>query len=193
MKILTITLKILLIGLAVVFHSTNAFGSDMIIDHKNTNLSSIPLEWINKAKADLNIAYNHTSHGSQLITEMNVLAEFPDYGKTYHWSSSPQNSEHQLNLYDRALGKPADLNRGDKDTTDNGIADWAEQTAQLLTKYINQDGLQDNFHTNIVMWSWCNITGHNIPRYLNSMKLLVKQFGKKGAHPRAGKLRYLYS
>jgi hypothetical protein len=35
------------------------------------------------------------------------------------------------------------------------------------------------------MWSWCNIAGHDIIRYLNSMEWLIAQFGEGGTHPRA--------
>ena len=187
MKKIPATLKILLLCLTVVFHGTNIFGAGIVIGHKNTNLSSIPLEWINKAKTDLNIAYNHTSHGSHIITGMIALTEFPDYGNTYHWSSSPQNSEQQLSLYDRVIGKPADLSRGDRDSTGNGIADWAERTYAFLTEDTDDNGQADNLHINVVMWSWCSISRHNIPRYLQSMEWLIEQFGSNGSHPRSKK------
>jgi len=48
-----------------------------IIDHNCTDLSLIPAQWIEQAKNDLHIAYQHTSHGSQLITGMNALRSFP--------------------------------------------------------------------------------------------------------------------
>ena len=44
--------------------------NDMIIDHECRTLASILQEWIESEKAELRIAYGHTSHGSQLITGM---------------------------------------------------------------------------------------------------------------------------
>jgi len=47
--------------------------SSMIIDHNCTKLSSIPVEWVTKARQTLHIAYGHTSHGSQLTDGMTGL------------------------------------------------------------------------------------------------------------------------
>ena len=38
-----------------------------IIDHNCTDITQIPESAINQAKADLHIAYGHTSHGLSLI------------------------------------------------------------------------------------------------------------------------------
>jgi hypothetical protein len=46
-------------------------------------LGLIPDTWMTKAKSDLHIAYNHTSHGSQLITGMNTLEDFTSFGDQY--------------------------------------------------------------------------------------------------------------
>jgi len=35
------------------------------------------------------------------------------------------------------------------------------------------------------MWSWCDIAGHNIKRYLDSMEWLIANFAEGGTHPRA--------
>jgi hypothetical protein len=176
-----------LLCIFVTFITTTPCGAEMIIGHQHTNLSTVPSHWINKAKAELNIAYIHTSHGSQLITGMNALAAFPDYGDTYHWTPSEQNIDRQLNLYDRAIGKPPDLSQGDRDSDNDSIADWAERTYAYLTEDTDNNGKPDNLHINVVMWSWCNIGGHNIPRYLHSMEWLIEQFSTNGSHPRSQK------
>ena len=59
-----------------------------IIDHNCTDLSLIPAQWIEQAKNDLHIANQHTSHGSQLITGMNALRDFPSFGTTYDWDDT---------------------------------------------------------------------------------------------------------
>ncbi len=48
----------------------------------------IPDELIIQAKSDLRIAYNHTSHGGEIITEMNALYDFLSFGSKYSWGSS---------------------------------------------------------------------------------------------------------
>jgi len=60
----------------------------ILIDHTCTDLSRIPATAISQAKSNLHIAYQHTSHGSQLITGMNALASYPDFGDTYAFSDN---------------------------------------------------------------------------------------------------------
>ncbi len=50
-----------------------SLAEPIIIDHTCTDIGQIPQEWINKAKNDFKISYGHTSHGSQIVTGMNLL------------------------------------------------------------------------------------------------------------------------
>ena len=149
-----------------------------VVDHTHTDLSAIPAAWITQAKADLHIAYNHTSHGSQLITGMNGLESYPNFGSTYAWSDTTQGDANSLSLDDRGMPAPPDLSQGDADSDGDGIADWAETTYTYLAD-------SSHYHVNVIMWSWCNISGHDINRYLNSMEWLIGQFGEGGSHARA--------
>ena len=45
----------------------SACADAIIMNHTCTNLSEIPDEWIDGVKDNLHIAYQRTSHGSQLI------------------------------------------------------------------------------------------------------------------------------
>jgi hypothetical protein len=176
-KIFTLT-----IGLSALSISS-AFGAGFVIDHNHTDLSLIPEYWLNRAKTDLYIAYSHTSHGSQIITGMKALAEFPDYGSKYNWTDTQ--SGNQLRLVDRAIKSPPDLSQGDKDSDGDGITDWAESTFVFLTEDKDHNGTPDNLHVNVMLWSWCDIAGHNVPRYLHSMEWLIGQFSEGGIDPRA--------
>jgi hypothetical protein len=148
----------------------------ILIDHSSTNLGTIPGQWIAAAKQDLHIVYNHTSHGKQIITGMNALKGFPEYSfQQYNWIDDSQGNIAALSL-DDIYG--TDLSRGDSDDDHDGIDNWAEDTADFLADL-------NNYHINVVMWSWCSIEGHNIPRYLESMEWLIGQFGKGGTHIRA--------
>ena len=77
----------------------------LIVDHTSTDLSQIPDQWISQAKADLHIAYQHTSHGSQLITGMNSLQSYPNYGAKYSWSDA--GTAGTLDLDDKGISNAA--------------------------------------------------------------------------------------
>ena len=51
-------------------------AESVIIDHACTDITRIPESAIEQAKANLHIAYGHTSHGSQLTTGMTGLIGF---------------------------------------------------------------------------------------------------------------------
>ncbi|KAF5423760.1 MAG: hypothetical protein C5S41_06480 [Candidatus Methanomarinus sp.] len=165
-------LFIVMISLLALPHSVCAQA--IIIDHTNTDISKIPDEWIGQAKSDLHIAYQHTSHGSQLVTGMNALENFPAFGSKYEWSD---NGAGGLDFDDNGIPGCPDLSQGD--TIDgNGVTPWVTATRNLLNN-------ADNYHVNVIMWSWCSINGHDIPRYLENMEILVAEYGEGGSHPRA--------
>ncbi len=159
-------------------NTSGDFANGFIVDHTMTDLSVIPDVWIAKAKETLHIAYNHTSHGSQLITGMNALKDYPPFGTRYDWQDTTSGSSDSLSLDDRGMPSPPDLSQGDGDSDGDGIADWAETTYAYLAD-------SSHNHVNVIMWSWCNISGHNIDRYLYSMEWLISLFGEGGTHARA--------
>ena len=141
----------------------------MIIDHTCTDLSQIPDYWLDQAKANLHIAYQHTSHGSQLITGMNALESFPAFGSKYNWVDNAGTTPGALNLDDYGIpGAEPDLSQGDY-IDGNGVTPWVTSTRNLLNKPANS-------HINVIMWSWCSINGHNIQRYLDNMEILIAQY-----------------
>ena len=168
-----------LILVSILVCGTVCFAAGYTVDHTSSDLSQIPDEWITKAKNDLHIVYKHTSHGSQIITGMNALASYPEFGSKYAWSDTDEGDEESLSLDDRSFESPnSDLSQGDSDSNGDGYANWANWTYDLLDD-------PANYHVNVIMWSWCNISGHNIPRYLDSMQWLIEQFSNEGSHERA--------
>ncbi len=138
----------------------------MLVDHSCTNLNQVPGAAITQAAADLHIAYNHTSHGSQLVSGLNALESFPDYGGTYQWSDDGSAG---LDLDD--LGIPcsvSDLSQGDS-IDGNGVTPWVTCTRNFLD-------LPANAHINVVMWSWCSIDWHDAQRYVDNMEILVAEY-----------------
>ena len=150
----------------------SAAGSQgqVLIDHTSTDLNLVPGAWIAQAAADLHIAYNHTSHGSQIITGMRTLELFPPYGGpsggTYEWS--PDGSE-GLDLDDNGIPcGVADLSAGDR-VDPNGLTPWVTCTRDFLD-------LPANDHINVIMWSWCSINNHDAQRYVDNMEILVAEY-----------------
>jgi len=165
-------------GLLLILSFQSGAQTGFVVDHTKTDTNQIPPVWISEAKASLHIAYNHTSHGSQIISGMNALEAFPDYNDLYWWTDNSQGDTDHLSLDDKGIGGVSDLSNGDYDADGDGVADFAEDTYTFLDD-------TDNYHVNVILWSWCNIGGHDIPLYLSSMQWLIDQFGVGGAHPRA--------
>ncbi len=147
----------------------------IVIGHENTDIHQIPDSWISAVKAQLHIAYQHTSHGSQLITGINALENYPPFGSKYAWSDSGTSG--QLDLDDYGIPGCPDLSQGDSEDA-NGDTPWTIATRTLLDN-------PSNNHINVIIWSWCNIGGHDIQRYLTNMERLISEYGEGGSKPRA--------
>jgi hypothetical protein len=141
--------------------------SAIVIDHTATNLASVPDSAIATAIADLHIAYQHTSHGSQLTRGMTSLEDFPEFAGLYSWDDRGQDPN-ALDLDDYGIPGCADLSRGDL-IDEHGVTPWVTATRALL-------GNQANSHINVIVWSWCSINGHNAQRYVDNMEILVAEF-----------------
>lgn len=145
--------------LADKFTETAVVSKSTVVNHTSIKLNQIPLEWIEKAKKDLHIAYGHTSHGSQIISGLIGLTEFKKSPYIYK-KEFPEGS---LDLRDNPFGSQMDL----------GSKTWAQETRKYLEK--NKD-------INVVMWSWCGqlskaSTGY-VKTYLDLMQALEKQYPK---------------
>lgn len=142
----------------------------IIADHTIMNLvrlNQIPDSAIIEAKNTLHIAYEHTSHGSQIITGMNDLSYF----KENYVGTQAGSSNFTDGLYDWNEGGT----EGALDIDDNfasgdlGNPDYI--TWENLTRiYLETEGNED---VNVVMWSWCGqvspATEENIDTYLGLM------------------------
>jgi heat shock protein HslJ len=166
-------MKILFYIIPILFLA-NFVNAGFVVNHTSTDLDNIPNEWITKAKQDMHGAYNHTSHGSQLISGMDALERFPNFGSKYAWVDNSHGDTSNLSLDDRGITGVPDLSQGDGDSDGDGIANWAEDTYDFLIDANNE-------HINVIMWSWCNISGHDIDRYIRSMEWLIAQFSTGGS------------
>ena len=135
----------------------------LVVDHTCTDLSRVPARFLEAAKTLLKIGYGHTSHGSQIVTGMEALAEAPgsllDFDSS--WGYQPG-----VFLNDSAFPGASDLGSPDR-------TEWADATRALL----NRAGGCDR---NVVVWSWCGQadTGDpdDIETYLSLMSQLETAF-----------------
>ncbi len=137
------------------------------IGHLNADLSEIPESAVQQAKDTLHIVYQHTSHGSQVITGMNSLMAFPAFGDRYAWDDTGQDAN-ALDLDDYGIPGCEDLSQGDSEDA-NGDTPWVIATRDLLDN-------PDNSHVNVVLWSWCSINGHNAQRYVDNLEKLISEY-----------------
>ncbi|RJP57218.1 MAG: DNRLRE domain-containing protein [Candidatus Auribacter fodinae] len=156
--------------------AANTLRAEILIDHTCTDLSQIPDEWLTQAKNNLHIAYQHTSHGSQLITGMTALRAFPAFAGKYDWDEAGARAG-AIDLDDYGIPGCADLSQGDSEDA-NGDTPWTIATRTLLNN-------PANYHINVIVWSWCDIGGHDIERYLRNMEKLISEYGAGGTNPRA--------
>lgn len=103
----------------------------IIADHNAArDFDIIPSCWIEEAKKQFRVAYQHTSHGSQISSGIEYLENNID-SSLYSFGDSGTN---KLYFADYAMGG-GDLG-----------GDWEPPTRSYLNK---------NPETNTIMWSWC--------------------------------------
>lgn len=132
----------------------------IIVDHTTVDLDSIPETFIQRAKQNFRIAYGHTSHGSQILTGMEVLEN--EYGSLYAFGDSGTTGELYIN---------DDIVWGD--LGDGYSNSWADLT--------RSDVLSSNSNNiNVVMWSWCGGASDadeaGIQAYLDTMGKLSRDY-----------------
>jgi len=137
---------------APVVTGTASRTSPLIINHLDTNLDEVPDSYVETAKSMFRIAYGHTSHGSQLVTGMNVL-------------------EAADSLYGVGSGS-GDLYLDESVVWGDLGGDW-----ETLTRNMLNDNTQN---INMVMWSWCgqlsDMSESGVNDYLQSMDSLESDF-----------------
>ena len=137
----------------------------IIADHTHTDLSKVPEYWIEQAKAQFRLSYGHTSHGSQIVTGMDVLMADPLNNDLYDFNKNGAIVSDTLSLDDRTPS--GDLGH-------NGDTSWADRTRTYL------DGSGTGSTRNVVVWSWCGGVSDNseagINAYLDAMNQLEQNY-----------------
>ena len=130
----------------------------IIIDHTCTFIEEVPDEWVEQAKSMFRLSYGHTSHGSQIVSGMNVIKNPP--GSLYWWDHD--GTQGGLSMWDSY--PPGDLGNPDR-------YKWAERTREMLD--------EPGCDRNCVMWSWCgqaDTTPESMQIYLDLMSELIADY-----------------
>ncbi|MBN2273766.1 MAG: T9SS type A sorting domain-containing protein [Bacteroidales bacterium] len=131
------------------------------------DLQNIPETYITAAKANLHIAYEHSSHGSQITEGMTGLAAWK--GSTYAFSKGGGSGT--LDFRDHDIEGWADLgNLWEPKELD--FEAWEAVTRTYLAK---TPGI------NVIMWAWCSqlsydATEANVNTYLSLMSGLEEDY-----------------
>jgi hypothetical protein len=149
---------------------TQMAGAQAVVaNHLCTDITKIPLQWINIAKSNLHIAYGHTSHGSQVTDGMSGLVAFANGGgkglslpnNIFAWNHGGTGGA--LDLHDYAMGGDVGY-----------YPDWVNNTRTYLNTPANAD-------VNVIIWSWCGQASGKggqtmIDEYLAPMSGLEREY-----------------
>ncbi len=139
----------------------------IIVDHRATDLAAIPEAWIARAR-ELTLHYAHTSHGSQLVTGVENLAQMdPRYAVAVRTSQEiglpPATGA--LRIYDGTKGA----------TYVTPELYWSTADGLARTRAVASSGLFA-----FSMWSWCGQQSSNsvatVEAYLATLDQLEREF-----------------
>lgn len=149
----------------------------MIADHTiayDAVLRSIPEEYIHAARNTLHIAYQHTSHGTHVSYGMFGLPGFMSGDELTFAISNNDPQSGKLDFRDYAMASYAEPGESASDLSVNETA-----FIQATRNYLDDP---ENAEINVVMWSWCDIAGHDVEgNYLPGMQTLINEYGAGGS------------
>ena len=140
---------------------------------KESILRGIPEEYIEKARTTLHIAYQHTSHGTQVARGIFGLPDYKEGDDLLFGITNNAPETGKLDFHDNALSSYGVPGVDASDLSRNETA-FIQATRNFL-----DDNANDNI--NVIMWSWCNIAGHlPVVNYLPGMDSLISEYGEGG-------------
>lgn len=179
-------LLLVVLGISALITAPAWAQDAVIIDHKCTKLEAVPDYWVEQAKLTFFGSYGHTSHGSQIVTGMNLI-NTADGGPGGTGYNCPSCNDYECGtcFYDfcddyyyyrygtgndpAPAGTLSFFNtRMGGDLGHNGDLTWEATTRSHLGGYGSS--------RNLIMWSWCGGVSDNteagINIYLNAMNQL---------------------
>lgn len=139
---------------------------------KESVLRSIPDRYLDSVRNNLHVAYQHTSHGTHVSYGVFGLPNFKVGDELkFGVANSASSVANKLQFQDNAL---ASYGTNASDLSANETA-FIEATRKFLDDAANAE-------INVVMWSWCSISGHSVQaNYLTGMQTLINEYGKGGS------------
>jgi hypothetical protein len=154
----------------------------IIADHQvayEEVLRSIPEEYIDSAGEKLHIAYQHTSHGTHVSYGMFGLPGYKDGDEKKYAITNNDPQPGMLDFRDYAMASYAEAGVDAADLSRNETA-----FIQATRNYLDDP---ENAEINVVMWSWCNIAGHDVAgNYIPGMQSLINEYGFGGSRIGSG-------
>jgi hypothetical protein len=145
-----------------------------------TVLRSIPDEYINAVRNNLHIAYQHTSHGTHVSYGMFGLPGYKAGDETRFAITNNDPQPGKLDFRDYALESYAE--------SGTDAADLSRDETAFIQATRNYLDDADNSEINVVMWSWCDISGHDVEgNYIPGMQTLINEYGEGGSKIGSGK------
>ena len=136
-------------------------------------LRSIPKEFIDKARTTLHIAYQHTSHGTHVSRGLFGLPDYKNGDAALFGITNNAPEPGKLDFHDYAISSYAAPGETAIDLSANETA-FIQATRNFLDDDANDD-------INVIMWSWCNIAGHQVAtNYLPGMDALISEYSEGG-------------
>jgi hypothetical protein len=152
-----------------------SFSGTVVVGHelaKESVLRAIPTQYVDAARTGLHVAYQHTSHGTHVSYGLYGLQSYKT-GDSTLFGVSTSGAAGKLDWVDSEIALPEtywDLSLADY----GGWSSWLEMNRDYLERPANAD-------INVVMWSWCDISNHNVSGYLTSMQTLIEEYGIGGS------------
>ena len=141
---------------------------------KESALRAIPQEYINQARNTLHIAYQHTSHGTHVAYGMFGLPDYKSGDEVLFGITNNSPEIGKLDFRDYAMSSYSAEGENAVDLSSNETA-----FLQATRNYLDDPA---NAEINVVMWSWCSITGHAVAtNYLPGMETLISEYGTGGS------------
>ena len=146
---------------------------------KDSILRAIPKQYIDLARTTLHIAYQHTSHGTQVARGIFGLQDFKDGDDVLFGITDKAQETDKLDFNDNVIKSYAADGIDASDLSRNETA-FIQSTRDFLDDPVNSE-------INVVMWSWCNIAGHHVAKNcLPGMDSLITEYGTGGTKIGAG-------
>ncbi len=165
--------------LFLAFSSINA--EQFIADYsvaKESVLRSIPTKYIDTARTTFHIAYQHTSHGTHVSKGLFGLQDYKSGDSILFGikNNSSSTNDGKLDFYDYGINK-SPYNSGIPTSSDLSSNETA--FIQITRNFLDHE---NNADINVIMWSWCNIAGHDVANnYLPGMQQLIDEYGVGGS------------